>query len=68
MVLLWGLGVFFLLPLAVAPFALFELGWEKIAERRWPVAAAHLLGVLLTGTAWLAAAGYCGYRAFLAIP
>lgn len=62
------MGVLFILPLAAAPIGLFLEAREKITERRWPSAAAHLLGSLLIGLAWLAAVGYCAYRGYLAIP
>ena len=67
MVLLWGLGVLALLPMAAAPVGMFLISREKISERR-PSAAAYLLGSLLIGLAWLAAVGYCAYRGYLAIP
>lgn len=67
-VLLWGMGVLFLLPLASAPIGLFLLGMAKISEHRWAAAAARLAGSLLLGLVWLAAVGYCAYRAYLAIP
>lgn len=66
--MLWGLGVLALLPMAGASIGLFLTGREKIGERRWPGAAASLLGSLLLGLAWLAAVGYCAYRGYLAIP
>lgn len=65
--LLWGLGVLFLLPLAATPIGLFLIGREKIRERQWPGAAAALLGSLLLGLAWMAAVGYCAYQGYLAI-
>jgi len=67
-VLLWGIGVLSILPLAAAPIGLFLDAREKFGERRWPAAAARLLGALLAGIAWSVAAGYCAYRGYRAIP
>lgn len=60
-VLLWGLGVLLLLPLAAAPIGLFLEGRKRGA-------AGYLLGAVVAGVAWLAAVGWCGWRAVLAIP
>ena len=66
--LLWGLGVMLLMPLVAAPIALLLAGKEKLSERSWAIALTRVLGGLMFGMVWIAAVGYCAYRAYLAVP
>jgi hypothetical protein len=67
-VLLWGLGLLFLLPLAGTVAVLFMEAAEKRRKGERAGAVGILLAALLAAALWLAAVGYVGHRAWLAIP
>ncbi len=64
----WALGILLLLPLLAAPIGLFLSGRDRLKERQWGGAVGNFLGFLLVGGVWLAAVGYLGLRAYLAMP
>jgi hypothetical protein len=67
-VLLWAVGLLFLLPVAGTVIAIgFECAERNLKGERL-AAAGLLLAALLAAALWLAAVGYVGYRAYLAIP
>ena len=66
--ILWAVGTLFLLPMLGAVAALFMTGAEQYRARKRLAGTGVLLGALLATGLWAGAVGYCGYRAYLAIP
>ena len=66
--LLWGVGLVFVLTFVAGPAALFVTGTDRMRSRKRASAAGYFAGSVVAGLAWLAAAGYCVYRAWRAIP
>ena len=58
----------FVLPQVGAVFALIMYNREEREKGRRVAALAYFACALLWLLLWLAAVGYCGYRAYLAIP
>jgi len=67
-VLLWGIAALFSNCLAGIPFMLYSEAGDRYRAGRRASAAGLWLCSLLAAALWLGLAGYCGYRAYLAIP
>jgi len=67
-VILWGLALFFVLPIIGAAIALLIHGREELAKGHRAMACGSFLGGLLLAVAWAAGLAYVGYRAYLAVP
>jgi hypothetical protein len=68
-VLLWVLLlIFVVLPFLPAVVMLFLHGRENLAAGRRTTGVASVGGSMLAGMGWAAAAAYCLYRAYLAVP
>jgi hypothetical protein len=67
-VLLWGIATLFSNCLAGMPFILYDEARKKRQAGKPAAAAGCLLGSLLSLVLWLGLVGYCGYRAYRAIP
>ena len=66
--MLWAIGVMLLLPILVAPIALFGIAAERAGERRWLHAGLYSCAAIAASAAWLAAVSYTAYRAYRALP
>ena len=66
--LLWGIATLFSNCLAGIPFILYSEAGDRYREGKRGAAAGLWLCSLLAAALWLGLLGYCGYRAYLAIP
>ena len=67
MVILWGLGLFFVLPQIAAAIALAVEGKSMLGRRRPGMAVACFAGALLWGSLWIAGVWWCGTRGYDAV-
>ena len=67
-ILAWGLGALVCLAMMGTCVLLLFEGVERIEKGQRLAGMSFLLGMLIYGALWLGAAGYCGYRAYLAVP
>ena len=67
-VLAWGMGTLVCLAMTGTAVLLFIESGDRFVKGQRLAGAGFLLGALVYAILWLGAAGYCGYRVYLAIP
>ena len=67
-VMAWSMGALFCLVMTVSAYLPLIECRDRYRKRQHLATAGFLLGALVYAALWIGAAGYCGHRAYLAIP